>query len=218
MKKCLTLLLVGLLLAATLAGCLRANPVDTTPSTQPTTEPTVPTTGPTQAPTDDMLIPQGSAKTESARILANIWGTYANDERFAAYGGAVENSVADGPGDLDMTNTEELTARYLLPETHLSAVDEGASLVHLMNNNIFTGVVFHLVDAADTEAVAKALRDNVQSNQWICGQPDHLLIADLDDDHLLMVFGSADAVDTFRGKLTGVYADADMLYDEAILA
>lgn len=217
MKKCFLLLLIVTLLLS-LAGCRRANPTDTTPSTQPTTEPTVPTAGHTQAPTDNIVVPQGSAKTESARILANIWGTYADDERFAVYGGAVENSIADGPGDLDMTNTEELTTRYLLPEAQLSSVDEGASLVHLMNNNIFTGVVFHLVDAADTETVAKALRDNVQNNQWICGQPDQLLIADLDDDHLLMVFGSADAVDTFRGKLTGVYADADMLYDEAILA
>lgn len=218
MKKCMMLLLVCALLMTCLTGCRMSGSVDTAPSTQPTDGSTAPSTEPSQAPTDDATMPQGSASTESARILSNIWSAYADNERFAVYGGAVENSVSDGPGDLDISNTEELTARYLLPEDQLSAVREGASLVHLMNNNIFTGVVFRLTDAADEKSVAKALRDNVQSNQWICGQPDQLLIADLDDDHLLMVFGSTEVVDTFRSRLSGVYADADILYDEKILA
>ncbi len=218
MKKCMTLLLVGCLLATCLTGCRMSGGEDTAPSTQPTDESTMPTTEPSEAPTDDAALLQGSADTQSAQILSRIWGTYAENERFAAYGGAVENSVSDGPGDLDMKNTEELTTRYLVPEEQLATIREGASLVHLMNNNIFTGVVFQLADEANEKTLAKALRDNIQGNQWICGQPDKLLIADLEDDHLLMAFGSKDAMETFRGKLMGVYADADILYDENITA
>jgi len=218
MKKLTLLLLVSILILTSLAGCRQMDPADTTPSTQPTQTPTVPSTAPTQSPTEGTGNLQGNAKTQSARILANIWGAYADSERFAVYGGAVENSVADGPGDLDMMNADELTSRYLLPEAHLAQVEEGASLVHMMNNNIFTAVVFKLTDAAETKTVAKALRDNVQNNRWICGQPDKLLIADMDDDQLLMVFASADAMATFRTHMNTVYADADVLYDENIVA
>ncbi len=217
MKKTLMLLLVGCLLATCLTGCRMGGGEDTTPSTQPTEESTAPTTEPSEAPTDDVMS-QGSASTQSAKILSNIWGTYTENERFAVYGGAVENSVSDGPGDLDMKNTEELTTRYLVPEDQLATIREGASLVHLMNNNIFTGVVFQLADEANEKTLAKALRDKIQGNQWICGQPDKLLIADLEDDHLLMAFGSKDAMETFRSKLMGVYADTDILYEENITA
>lgn len=215
MKKYLSFLLILGVLAA-LTGCRPAGNTDTTPSTIPST--VAPTDAPTQGTTEAPTQAANAAQTDSAKILANIWQAYKDDERFAVYGGAVENSVADGPGDLDISNTEELTGRYLLPEDQLSSVTEAASMVHLMNNNIFTAVVFRLTDEAETETVAKALRSSVQGNQWICGQPDKLLIADMDDDHLLMVFGSTDAVDTFKAKLAGAYADADILYEENIVA
>lgn len=219
MKKILALFLMAVCLTGCLTGCRMGNNGDTTPSTQPTvqpTQPTTPATNPTGA-TD----PTGgihTAKTESARILANIWAAYADDQRFAVYGGAVENSVADGPGDLDMMNADELTSRYLLPEKHLALVQEGASLVHLMNNNIFTAVVFKLTDSQRLNTVAKDLRDNVQQNRWICGQPDKLLIADMGDDQLLMVFASNDAMEAFRANMGKVYAGAKTLYSENILA
>lgn len=214
MKKLFAFLLIAALIAA-LTGCRPAAPADTTPSTQPSTAPTdTPTQGTTETPTQGTA----GAETDSAKILANIWQAYAENERFAVYGGAVENSVADAPGDLDISNAEELTGRYLLPQEQLSSVKEAASMVHLMNNNIFTAVVFRLSDGAEMQTVAKALRDNVQGNQWICGQPDKLLVADMKDGHLLMVFGSNDAVNTFKAKLTGVYADATTLYEENIVA
>ena len=210
MKKALAFLLAGALIAA-MTGCAPAMPA-TEPSTVPST------TVPTQAPTQATTLPSATGENSSAKILTDIWQTYNEDERFAVYGGAVENSVADAPGDLDMTNTEEITGRYLLPEAQLTSVKEAASLVHMMNNNIFTAVVFRLSDSAEMQTVAKALRDNVQGNQWICGQPDKLLVADMKDGHLLMVFGSNDAVNTFKTKLTGVYADAATLYEENIVA
>lgn len=215
MKKRISILLMVASLL-TLCGCRPSAPADTTPSIAPDTS------TPSQDATQDSQTvpsqPTSSAETESARILTNIWAAYAEDERFAVYGGAVENSVADGPGDLDITNTEELTTRYMLPQEHTASVVEAASMVHLMNNNIFTAVVFRLADKADANAVAKALRTNVQENQWICGQPDKLLLADMGSGHLLMMFGSSDAADTFKARLSGAYANADILYDENIVA
>lgn len=218
MKKLLMLFLTFAMLASMLTGCrMGSAPTDATDATQPATQPT---TQPTQAPTNPTETePQlsGSADTSSAKLLAAIWAAYGEEDRFASYGGTVENSVADAPGDLDMTNTEELTGKYLLPQRVLDQVENGASLVHLMNNNIFTAAAFGMKQDADLKAEAKALRDGLQSTQWICGQPDRLLVAQV-DGHLLMAFAAKEAMDTFRQNLQSVYPSASILYDEAVTA
>ena len=220
MKKLLMLFLTFSLLATMLTGCrMGSQPTDATDATDATVA-TQPTTQPTQAPTEPTQTePQlsGSAETSAATLLAAIWSQYGEDERFASYGGTVENSVADAPGDLDMTNTEELTSKYLLPQSVLEQVENGASLVHLMNNNIFTAAAFGMKQDADMKTQAKALRDNLQKTQWICGQPDRLLIAQV-DGHLLMVFAQKEAMETFQQKLQAVYPSASILYDEAVTA
>ena len=218
MKKLLMLFLTFAMLASMLTGCrMGSAPTDATDATQPATQPT---TQPTQTPTNPTETePQlsGSADTSSAKLLAAIWAAYGEEDRFASYGGTVENSVADAPGDLDMTNTEELTGKYLLPQRVLDQVENGASLVHLMNNNIFTAAAFGMKQDADLKAEAKALRDGLQSTQWICGQPDRLLVAQV-DGHLLMAFAAKEAMDTFRQNLQSVYPSAAILYDEAVTA
>ena len=218
MKKLLMLFLTFAMLASMLTGCrMGSQPTDATDATQPATQPT---TQPTQAPTHPTETePQlsGSADTSSAKLLTAIWAAYGEEDRFASYGGTVENSVADAPGDLDMTNTEELTGKYLLPQRVLDQVENGASLVHLMNNNIFTAAAFGMKQDADLKAEAKALRDGLQSTQWICGQPDRLLVAQV-DGHLLMAFAAKEAMDTFRQNLQSVYPSASILYDEAVTA
>jgi len=221
MKKITAILLTMVMLLSLMAGCTGGNTGDTQPSTTPTQEsttPTQPTTQPTEATTmPTEAIPMGTASTTSAQILAKIWTEYAENERFACYGGTVEHSVSDAPGDLDMTNTEEIITKYLLPADQLANVESGASLVHLMNSNIFTAAVFKLKEGADVRAAAKALRDNIQKTQWICGQPDHLLVAEV-EGHLLMSFAAKEAMDTFRQSLKTAYTETAIIYDEAVTA
>lgn len=207
MRKYITMVLVALLLLPSLSGCRIAMPQETE-GTSPSQPATQPSTQETQ--------PESPKKTESINILANIWEAYADNERFTVYGGAVEKSVSNAPGNLDTTNTEELTARYWLPKECLQNILDGASLVHLSNNNIFTGIVVRLDETATLQTVAQSMRKNIQNNTWICGQPEKLLLADMGNHHLLMAFGSVDAVDTFQNKLSGVYADATILYEENI--
>ena len=209
MKK-LAILFTVLLLATLFTGCRSTQPVDTTADTMPSTIQTQPsgTTQPTGM--------QGT-NTGSRQILEDIWATYGEDERFAVYGGTVDNSVSDGPGDLDMTNVEELTTAYLLPREQVESVEEGASMVHMMNNNIFTSAVFKLANTADEKTLLESWRDNIQQNRWICGQPDWLLMVKVDDNHMLMAFGSTEAMDTFRGKVSALYPNAKTLYDGAVV-
>ena len=221
MKKSTAILLTVVMLLSLMAGCTGGNTGDTQPSTAPTQESTGPTemtTQPTEATTAPTeTVPVGTASTTSAQILAKIWTEYDENERFASYGGTVEHSVSDAPGDLDMTNTEEIITKYLLPADQLANVENGASLVHLMNSNIFTAAVFKLKEGADVRTAAKALRDNIQKAQWLCGQPDHLLVAEV-EGHLLMCFAAKEVMDTFRQSLKTAYAETAIIYDEAVTA
>ncbi len=217
MKKITANFLASVMMLMMLTGCTGG----TTPTQ--TTQPTQTTTAPTQAPTQETTqmttepTQMGTATGSAAQILSKIWSSYGESERFACYGGTVEHSVSDGPGDLDMTNIEEITSKYLLPEAQLANVESGASLVHLMNSNIFTAAAFALKEGTDVRAAAKALRDNIQKTRWLCGQPDHLLVAQA-EGHLVMAFAAKENLDTFRQKLNAAYSGATILYDEAVTA
>ena len=213
MKKFTILFMTAMLLASALTGCRSNVPQDTTGSIAPGTTAAPTTTVPTTTPSTGN---QGGETT--VQILQSIWDKYGDGERFAAYGGAVESSVSDAPGGLDVTNAEEMTNRYLIPQEQLASVQEAASLVHMMNSNIFTGVAVKVAEGADAKALSAAWRDAIQSNQWICGQPDRLLMADAGQGYMVMAFGSADAIKLFSDKLTAVYPEANILYYEAIVS
>ncbi len=199
-----------LILCLCLSGCT-GTPDATVPSIQDTG---APTTAPTTTPTESTGAPTDTP-SEAVGVLQSIWDAIPEDNRFAAYGGTIEHSTEDAPGDLDLQNTEELTTKYLIPAARLGEITEGASLVHLMNSNIFTGAVFRLSEGTDLNGFAKALRDNLQQTQWICGQPDRLLIGQV-QELLLMAFGEQELMTAFQGTLTAVYPDANVLYNEAV--
>lgn len=216
MKKTTVLIMTALLLAAALTGCRSNVPQDTTGNIVPST--TVPPTTTAPSTTTPSTSNPGGETEATAQLLQSIWDKYADEERFAAYGGAVENSVSDAPGSLDVTNAEEMTNRYLIPQAQLTAITEAASLVHMMNSNIFTAVAVKTGENADQNALQTAWRDAIQGNQWICGQPDRMLMSDVGEGYMVMAFGSTDAMKLFEGKLAEVYPDARSIYNEAIVS
>ena len=217
MKRIVVILLCALLVGM-LAGCRSNVPQETDGSIVPT-DSQAPSSAPTQqSEFTEPSMQSGTADTGSAQILQKIWDSYAEDERFAVFGGSVEMSVSDGPGDLDISAVEELTTRYLLPQDKLNMVTEGASLVHLMNNNIFTAVVIRLADSGQIRDFADSWRAGIRDNRWICGQPDRLLLAQPDKDEILMVFAGQDAMTVVEGKLAAAYPESQTLYKEAIVA
>lgn len=216
MKKILCLTLCLCLLAALMAGCSRGNSDDTTGNTTGSTQDTAPSTEPATEPSTEPSQEVNTELTESVSILTKIWDAFGEDQRFAVYGGAAENAVDGAPGALDLGNTDEVVNRYLLPAQHLEKVTEAASLVHMMNSNIFTGVVFRFADAADVETVAEDLYQNVLDTHWICGSPDRAIIAAIGEDTLVMAYGIAQNMTVFHEKLTDIFPDATILQDISI--
>ena len=211
MKK-YTVWLMILAMTVCLAGCRANVPEETQPSTQPTQ-----TAGTTQATEPETTAGNQNAN-DAAGILGAVWAKYGEADRFAVYGGMMDAPVDNAPGNLNLSNADEITSKYLIPAEQLAQMEEGASLVHLMNSNLFTAAVFRLKADADMEAAAKAIRENIQRNQWICGQPDELLIARPEGNYLLVAFGSEDAMGMFSARFAETFADAKSFYDEAIVA
>lgn len=150
-------------------------------------------------------------------ILETVWNTYGEDEKFAVAGGdfSEANAREDAPGVFDLKDRELVDSELGLPET--AAVDEAASLVHMMNANTFTAAAYHAT--GDTAELAQQLRDNIMQRQWMCGFPDKLIVAEVGDEYVVTVFGADELLDTFMTHLKGIYGDhaVHTAYDEAIL-
>lgn len=206
MKPLFSFILAILLTCCLLVGCT----VSVSPSVPPLTTVTT-----TTAPAGTTA---GTAQTQCAQILEAVWQRYEPEERFSAYGGSIEHAVEDNPGDLAPDNIEELTTRYLIPQDRVGEIAEAASLVHLMNSNIFTAVAVRLSDGGEIQSFAGAWRDALQKNRWICGSPDRILIVQLEENFLVTVFASEDNVYAFHGKLASAFPNAVVLFEEPILA
>ena len=151
--------------------------------------------------------------TSALNILETVWNTFGEDEKFAAVGGdfSEANMKEDAPGVFDLKDRALADSELGLPET--AAVDEAASLVHMMNANTFTAAAYHAT--GDTAELAKQLRDNIMQRQWMCGFPDKLTVAVV-DDYVVAVYGAEELVDHFMSHLNGIYG-VTAAYDEAIL-
>ena len=207
MKKIVSLALVAVL-ALSLVACGTGKPAETTaPETTVVPETTVAPEAETQAPT---------ASTGALAVLENIWNQYGEGEKFAVIGGNMESPVDGAPGNYDMAYAENLTWNLLIPEAEIANVAEAATMIHMMNANTFTCGAVRLAEGADVEAFANTMRDAIQNNQWMCGFPENLTIAVIDGEYVLIAFGVNDAMTPFKAHLAQAYADAEILFNEAI--
>ena len=151
--------------------------------------------------------------TSALELLETVWNDYGDDEKFPAVGGdfSEENNVENGPGNYDLTDREALDAVLGLPQT--AQVDQAASLIHMMNANTFTAAAYHATE--DAEALATALRDNIQQRQWMCGFPDKVVVITV-NEVVVAMYGHEDLINAFRDQITGAYSAAVVAFDEAI--
>ena len=89
-------------------------------------------------------------------------------------------------------------------------------MIHMMNANTFTCGVMHLAEGTDVAAFTAAMEQKIQTNPWMCGFPEKLIIAVIGGEYVLTAFGVNDAMNPFEGYLNAAYADAEIAYNEAI--
>ena len=150
-------------------------------------------------------------------VLNSITGVYKEDELFSLYGGDQENAVMDAPGKFDISKSEELDLVLGLPESQTANIEDAASMVHMMNANTFTGVVYHLKDSTDMDVFADALKENVLSKQWVCGQPDTLVLMRVGNAYVIAVYGEAGLVETFQTNVLSAVDGAQVMTETPIV-
>ena len=84
----------------------------------------------------------------------------------------------------------------------------------MLNANTFTAAAYHAT--GDAQALATELRDAIQSNRWMCGFPDKVVVA-VRDEYVAVAFGADDLVDAFAGRLSGIFG-MELVYNEAVQA
>lgn len=149
-------------------------------------------------------------------VLNEVVKTYSEDELFAMYGGNQENAVMDAPGKFDISKTEELENVYGLPADSGSDIEDAATMVHLMNANTFTGAAYRLKDGVDMNSFADSVKSCILAKQWICGQPDTLLIINVDGRYVITAFGFAELMENFKTNALDVLSGAQVIMEVPI--
>lgn len=153
---------------------------------------------------------------DALEILTNIWNGYDEDQKFPVAGGDYDNISDNAPGKFDVSNTEALRSILIVPEEAASMVDDGASMMHAMNANTFTGGAFHLTEAADRGEFTDALKETVLNNQWMCGFPEEFIVYGVGDEYVVSAFGKSDTIGYFKEQLLKQYPSAEALVEESL--
>lgn len=189
------------------------NPDTTEPSSQiESTSETETTTEATQEPSKDV---NESDAQGAVKLLEDVWAAYGEDDKFPAAGGDYNNMVDSAPGKYGLEDADALNNTFGIAVDDVALLDDAASLVHMMNLNIFTAGAFHVTDKDNVAAVAEHLKDGILAKHWMCGIPDVVVVYQV-DDYIVSAYGHTDLIDTFAAKLSEVYSGATELYKENI--
>lgn len=153
---------------------------------------------------------------EAVEVLNAVFGTYAEADLFSVYGGNQENPVMDAPGKFDISKTEELDYALGLPQAMAADIDDAASMVHMMNGNVFTGAAYRLKDGVDMDSFAEEAKTKILGRQWMCGQPDTLIIIKVDGSYVITAFGAADTIETFKNNALSALEGAEVIIEAPI--
>lgn len=157
-----------------------------------------------------------SEYAEALEVLDKVVSVYKEDELFSMYGGDQENAVMDAPGKFDITKTEELEYNYGMPGEQLSNIEDGATMMHMMNANMFTCAAYRLKEGTDMNAFADDLESSILAKQWICGQPDTLLIIDVDGRYVITAYGEGEIMKVFKNHALSVLDKGQVISETPI--
>ncbi|MBO5170075.1 MAG: hypothetical protein J6B70_04975 [Oscillospiraceae bacterium] len=180
MKKTISLILCAAMCAALFAGCGKQNAAPSATETIETTE----------APA-----PQYASSLE---LLDAVWNAFPEDARFPA-GGGDEAHDTNGPGAFDVKAYGETFQYLILLDDGLmdKLTGDAATLMHMMNTNTFCSAVMQLQEDEDPAAFAESYKTIVQSNHWMCGFPDTVVVLNL-GSFVLTAYGKNDPIQSFK--------------------
>ena len=155
---------------------------------------------------------QGPAIESAVDFYTKVWNAFGADNQVPAAGGDAENE-AEGPAKFAMTAENKETFEYLLhvtDELYEMLDDDAATLQHLMNTNTFSSAVAKLKDPSKAAEFAEAYKTAIQSQQWMCGFPDKVVVISV-GDYIVMAYGLEDLIDALVDACASVEAQSKVL-------
>ncbi len=224
MKKLFAMILC-LVMVLSLVACGETPETTEATTTEPTTtteEPTTTeateevTTEATEA-TEEVIL--GSA-TDAVEVLKAVMNSYntthaGTDFELHVVGGGYENSNWEGPDVVPAADTAYMADMLLVPEAELANIEATASAMHSMMINNFCAGAYNLVEGADVAAFVASMQAAIQGNQWVCGFPEQLVIADV-GGCVIVVYGNGQIVEKFSTAISETYPSTTVLVNEAI--
>lgn len=139
-----------------------------------------------------------SKYADALTVLQEARNAYSEEERFSIAGGDMEHAVMDAPGKFDISKKEELISVLHISETMFNDIEDCATMVHMMNANTFSAGAFRLKDGSDVNRFADDWINELSNVQWMCGQPETLLIVQVDDQYVIVAYGIDELIQVFK--------------------
>ena len=191
MKKILALTLALMMLTMCFVACNNETPdngddttlagdvADTTPAGEETT------------PAPEL------AYKNALEMLQIIFDKYnaaqaSDDTKLWVCGGNVNNfetTNPEGPAAFVALENEDYNANLGFPAAEADKIASAASMFNMMNANTFNCFTIQLTEGTDVDATINTLKDNILARQWICGQPEKLVIAKAPGNYIIAVWG-----------------------------
>lgn len=119
------------------------------------------------------------------------------------------------PGPLSLDDGGNLQNQTMFPADAVDKIQNAAIFYNLMNMNNGTFSAFKVKNESDISGLADRIKNNILSNQWICGFPERCLIMRT-DDVLICAYGLESSVNAWRNAVNSVYDNAQTLYEESL--
>ena len=239
MKRISSIILALLLSSTVLASCGKGgndtketNPAETNAPETSVTETDVPETSESEAAVADAKATLDALFTPFLDKLAPAFGAENGEEIAGYFTGAMESVTetdpdsgeeftydmpVSGPGVIDINNLEEAPFFHytLLPAEKAELITSAAIFFNMMNQNNGTFSAFSLKNPADAQDIADTLKNAITTNMWMCGFPERYLIVNI-DGVIISAFGLADGTNALKDAISENYANAVVIYDDAL--
>ena len=141
---------------------------------------------------------------DATDILLKVWSEYSNP--FDIMGGHFESYVLGAPAKYDLSKAEDLEKTFCIPSSYVLEITDVATMVDLYNAARFTASAVHVTNTENIQMFIDAVKTQVLSNAWHGETPESLVIVELEEGYVVVVYGRENLVDEFKTILLDVYA------------
>lgn len=198
MKKILALTLALMMLTMCFVACGQNNDnADDTTTTAGNNDAVTTPADTTTAATEDTTeataeLAYGNA-LELLQIIFDKYNATATEEtKLYVCGGNVNNFETvntEAPAAFVALDNEDYNQNLGFPTAEADKIVSAASMFNMMNANTFTCYTIQLTEGTDVDAMANTVKENILARQWICGQPEKLVIAKAPGNYIIVVWG-----------------------------